>query len=385
MIYIHVPYCRSFCSYCGFYSELVPKCGTEAFVNALCVEITARAEEITEEVNTLYIGGGTPSVLPLSAFARILEALKASGHGGPYEEFTVEVNPEDVLEKGEGYVRGLLALGVNRISMGVQSFDPGVLKVMNRRHDAAGALAAVRLLRSAGVKNLGIDLIFGLGRFEGVAGGQVEFSSEVWERTLAQALELHPEHISAYQLSIEEGSAIEKLLERGKYSEADDDDCAAQYSSLCKVLADAGYHHYEVSNFALPGHEAVHNAAYWRRVPYAGFGPGAHTLLPASLPGGDPVMRTWNNPSLKGYLKAAVSGDFESVRERETLGPEEVRDEKIMLGLRTSEGIPASLVGTDPASVESMGLESLQGDRVRIPESRLFVSDLITGELLRQS
>ena len=173
MIYVHVPFCRSFCTYCDFYSEVAAKCRRaedgsrqealfEGFVKALGCEIAHRADEMSSEVNTLYIGGGTPSVLPLGVFEGLLATLSEAGHGGPYEEFTVEVNPEDIVEKGEAYVEGLLKLGVNRISMGVQSFDDGILRFMNRRHDADTARRAYAVLEKAGVGNISIDLIFGL-------------------------------------------------------------------------------------------------------------------------------------------------------------------------------------------------------------------------------
>ena len=189
MIYVHIPFCRSFCTYCDFYSEVAAKCrraedeaGQEEmfrqFGLALAEEVAGRANEITDEVNTLYIGGGTPSVLPLSVFGALMKALRASGNGGPYDEFTVEVNPEDIVEKGTAYVEGLLELGVNRISMGVQSFDDGILKFMNRRHDAASARKAYSILEEAGAENISIDLIFGL----------PQLSDSRWKDTLQQAL-----------------------------------------------------------------------------------------------------------------------------------------------------------------------------------------------------
>ena len=174
-------------------------------------------------VNTLYIGGGTPSVLPLDVLRRIVDALLSSrslrrgentvGAQSPFEEFTVEVNPEDIVEKGGEYVRGLLALGVNRVSMGIQSFDDGILRWMNRRHSAAGAVEAFRILRRCGVRNISVDLIFGLS----------QLADDVWKDTIERALELAPEHISAYQLSIEEGSALAKLVADGRYVEASDE------------------------------------------------------------------------------------------------------------------------------------------------------------------
>ena len=260
MIYVHVPFCRSFCTYCGFYSELCSRKETQQVQNrlfgdyaeALCEEIASRQEEISAArsenapdvpaaPDTLYIGGGTPSVLPLPVLERIVKAL------GPatYEEFTVEVNPDDVVAGGPEYVAGLRALGVNRVSMGVQSFDDGILRWMNRRHDAAGAREAFRLLRACDFDNISIDLIFGLS----------QLSEEAWSCTVREALALRPEHISAYQLSIEEDSALERMVSNGRYAEASDEQCRSQYDTLCRMLADAGYVHYEISNWARPGRE----------------------------------------------------------------------------------------------------------------------------------
>ena len=289
MIYVHVPFCRSFCTYCGFYSEICSRRGPqqvqnrimEDYADALLDEIASRCEEITAargsgpagespSPDTLYIGGGTPSVLPPVLLERIVRAL------GPatYEEFTVEVNPDDVAAGGAQYAAALRALGVNRVSMGVQSFDDGMLRWMNRRHDAAGAREAFRLLRAAGFDNISIDLIFGLSHL----------SDGLWEKTIAEALALRPEHISAYQLSVDADSALAEIVDDGRYTEASDEQCRRQYDTLCRLLADAGYVHYEISNWALPGREAVHNSAYWRRVPYIGLGPSAHSLSFSSAP-----------------------------------------------------------------------------------------------------
>ena len=392
MIYVHVPFCRSFCTYCDFYSEVAAKCRKaeealkqdalfEDFALALACEIRSRAGEITDDVNTLYIGGGTPSVLPLSAFQTLLEALRSVGHGGPFDEFTVEVNPEDIVEKGVPYVEGLLALGVNRISMGVQSFDDTILKFMNRRHDAETARKAYAILEEAGVRNISIDLIFGL----------PQLSSSQWAETLKQALSISsrgvpPQHISSYQLSVEPGSMLARLVEKGKWSEASDELCQEQYEALCSALAEAGYHHYEISNFAQPGYEAVHNSAYWRHVPYVGFGPGAHSFS------ADGPVRQWNRPDLNAYILAGRTGDFSSVREGETLDDEQLVLERLMLGLRTSAGVPESFLRSscDPEALSnalaaghlaSADTSALQEPYLRIPEHHFFISDSIIAEL----
>lgn len=384
MIYLHVPFCGSFCTYCDFYSEICR--GGRAFneyADAVLKEVNDRREEICMNmsapgaVNTLYIGGGTPSVLPLDVLRRIVDALLSSrslrrgentvGAQSPFEEFTVEVNPEDIVEKGGEYVRGLLETGVDRVSMGIQSFDDGILRWMNRRHSAAGAVEAFRILRRCGVRNISVDLIFGLS----------QLADDVWEDTIERALELAPEHISAYQLSIEEGSALAKLVADGRYVEASDEQCRHQYDVLCQTLRQAGYHHYEISNFARPGFEAVHNSAYWSRVPYIGLGPGAHSLT------GD--IRSWNSQELPHRSPDGSLATYS--RTSETLSPEDIRVERIMLSLRTDKGLEAAELYslTDRAVINSLlseGALEKQGGSIRIPESRLFTSDEIIRELI---
>ncbi|MBR0175158.1 MAG: hypothetical protein IJQ22_06615, partial [Bacteroidales bacterium] len=263
-----------------------------------------------------------------------------------YSEFTIEVNPEDIVERGEEYVRGLLDLGVTRISMGVQSLDDGILRWMNRRHSADGARTAIRIIRgqahgeissqdlrhprlrggtvspaNGGAKRseavseeilpcaISIDLI------TGVPG----MTMEILERTVEEVVGWRPEHISAYQLSIEEGSALARMIEKGEVKELEEEQCRAQYDYLCRRLAEAGYHHYEISNWALPGHEAVHNSAYWTRHPYVGLGPGAHSLI------GN--RRSWNSQKLCGWTS-----------EGEDLTPEQIHTEEVMLLARTDCG-----------------------------------------------
>lgn len=418
MIYLHVPFCGSFCTYCDFYSEICRS--TQAFneyADAVIAEIRDRQEELSmnmsahDAVNTLYIGGGTPSVLPLDVLSRIVEAVASSGAirqaqrplrsvpgsqqsdcclsgsaypvaeplppvtrpveetvpAPPFDEFTVEVNPEDIVEKGHEYVHGLLALGVNRISMGIQSFDDGILRWMNRRHDASRAFDAFRILRECGVRNISIDLIFGLS----------QLTDEVWKDTIEKALKLDPEHISAYQLSIEEGSALAKMVADSSYVEATDEQCRRQYDILCQSLRQSGYHHYEISNFAKPGFEAVHNSAYWRRVPYIGLGPGSHSLT------GD--TRSWNSQELPRRSPDGSPATYS--RTSETLSPEDIRVERIMLPLRTDKGLEAAELYSlaDRAVIHSLlseGALEKQDGSIRIPESRLFTSDEIIRELI---
>ena len=379
MVYVHIPFCRSFCTYCGFYSEVAPKCREtqiEEYAAALVKEIEARRQDIqgvfaSGDVNTLYIGGGTPSVLPVSVLRKMLAALGRS----EFDEFTVEVNPEDIVEKGPGYVEGLLELGVNRISMGVQSFDDGVLKWMNRRHDSSQAVQAYHILESAGVDNISIDLIFGL----------PQLTEDLWTETLEKAIGLSssgnpPKHISAYQLSVEEGSMLEKMISKGMCAEAQEDVCRGQYDKLCAVLSGAGYEHYEISNFALPGYHAKHNSAYWRHIPYVGLGPGAHSYL-----GG---RRQWNADDLSAYLKAAEAGDFSKVQGSEILDPEQKTIEKIMLGLRTAAGVDGEFLrancnGAVLEDAFSKGnLVISDNGHFRIPEDMFFISDNIISSII---
>ena len=327
MIYVHVPFCRSFCLYCGFYSECVEP--TEDYVAAVCREATARRAEIAASaaVDTLYIGGGTPSVLPLSWLGRIADACGSRR----YKEWTVEVNPDDVTRE---YALGLRELGVNRVSMGVQSLDDGMLKWMRRRHSAVGARRAFSFLREAGFDNISVDIIYGVNGM----------SLEMLKATVQEVLEWHPEHISAYHLSIDDNSDLRELNKVGKYIEIDDDESQVQYKFVCSALAAAGYEHYEISNWALPGRRAVHNSAYWTRAPYVGLGPGAHSLRR------NPDVRSWNSEALSGWTSTS-----------EILSPDEIREEQIMLGLRTAEGVPGY---------------------GRIPEDRWFVADSIIAGLI---
>ena len=443
MIYLHVPFCGSFCTYCDFYSEICrSRQASNEYADAVIAEIRDRRKELEmnmsaqDAVNTLYIGGGTPSVLPLDVLSRIVgavsqterlslvterlslvterlslvterlslvteqlslvtEPVEVTTPTELFDEFTVEVNPEDIVEKGREYVRGLLALGVNRISMGIQSFNDDILRWMNRRHDAGNAVKAFHILRESGVRNISIDLIFGIS----------QLTDETWKDTIEKALELSPEHISAYQLSIEEGSALAKMVADGRYVEASEEQCRRQYDILCRCLGRSGYHHYEISNFAKPGFEAVHNSAYWRRAPYIGLGPGAHSLT------GN--VRSWNSQELPHRQQDETSScnpdrisscnpDSTSCqtssrnpsgklatysRNFETLSPEDIRVERIMLSLRTDKGLEAAELYSlaDRAVINSLlseGALEKQGDSIRIPEEHLFTSDEIIRELI---
>lgn len=358
MIYIHVPFCRSFCTYCDFYSEIAQDKLFEGYTRQVCAEIKRRAKEIVDLPKTLYFGGGSPSVLPLSHLTRIMLALEESGHGGPYTECTLEANPEDIVEKGLSYVQNLKTLGFNRMSLGVQSFDDELLAWMNRRHNAQRAIEAFRLVREAGFTNVSIDLIFGFSNL----------SDQVWEATIDQAIALNPEHISCYQLTVEGDSVLAHRLENGEYEEAPEELCRRQYDLLCEKLRQAGFVHYEISNFAKPGFEAVHNGGYWARKPYVGLGPAAHSFSGRG--------RSWNEATLDNYSHT-----------EESLSVEDEKVETLMLALRTAKGIDGEflLANCLPQNVERLvqaGALVKEGRRYRIPENHFFVSDEIIRELI---
>lgn len=435
MIYLHVPFCGSFCTYCDFYSEICrSRQAFNEYADAVIAEIRDRRKELEmnmsaqDAVNTLYIGGGTPSVLPLDVLSRIVgavsqteqlslvtEPVEVTTPTGLFDEFTVEVNPEDIVEKGREYVRGLLALGVNRISMGIQSFNDDILRWMNRRHDAGNSVKAFHILRKSGVRNISIDLIFGIS----------QLTDETWKDTIEKALELSPEHISAYQLSIEEGSALAKMVADGRYVEASEEQCRRQYDILCRCLGRSGYHHYEISNFAKPGFEAVHNSAYWRRAPYIGLGPGAHSLTgnvrswnsqelphrqqdetsscnPDRISSCNPASTSCQTSSRNLDVISSCNSGLSSrqtssrnpsgklatySRNFETLSPEDIRVERIMLSLRTDKGLKATELYslTDSTVVDALlseGALEKQGGSIRIHEDHLFTSDEILRELI---
>ena len=371
MIYIHFPFCKSFCTYCDFYS-VRGKDRIAQYTQSLLREISLRKAFLCQCTSpaTLYVGGGTPSLWPVEQLGEAVAAVSAAlregaadygrscgapggggravpgtwdgrGDAGIFAEFTVEVNPDDVTE---AYALALRRLGVNRVSMGVQSFSDRSLRWMARRHSPEGAVEAFRVLRSAGFDNISLDLIFG---YDPVAWGSGSSSDEelmqLWSDDLDAVLRLRPEHISAYQMGIEEGSVLGEMTAAGRYREPSDELCAAQYALLQQRLASAGYLQYEVSNFSLPGRRALHNSGYWDRSPYIGLGPGAHSF------DGD-RRRCWNVPDLDRYIAAFGGGSaysdcaVSSVVSEETLTDEDVLTETIMLGLRTVDGLPLDVL-----------------------------------------
>ena len=331
----------------------------ERYAAALKREMAMRRDFLAGSgpVKTVYFGGGTPSLLPADIFRQICAGLREYFDLSALEEFTVEVNPEDVVSRDD-LLPALSECGVNRVSMGVQSFNDIHLKWMNRRHTAATAAEAFLKLRTAGFDNISIDLIFG---FAGL-------TDDCWRDTLRQAISLAPEHISAYQMSIDPESALAEIAARGEYEEPADEVCAGQYVMLQDTLEGAGYVQYEISNFCLPGRHSRHNSAYWDRTAYLGLGPAAHAFNGCD-------RRQWNPPSLEEYCAALEAGHL-PYGGGERLTADDVYNEKIMLGLRTARGVPKDLIANP-------GVLQDTGDAYRIPRDKFFICDSIIEEYLK--
>ena len=312
-IYIHVPFCKSRCIYCDFYSTVLSG-DRNLYVDRLLEEARERTSfcPSDEPVKTVYIGGGTPSQLPATELCRLVDGLVRIFDLSHVTEFTLEANPEDITA---GYASALPSQ-INRVSMGVQTFVDNELRILNRRHDSRKPAEAVALLREkAGIHNISIDLMYGL----------PEQTLSSFEYSIGKALELDVQHISAYNLSVEEGTRLDQLICDGKLTVADDELCLAMASTLREKLGAAGFIQYEISNYARPGFESRHNSSYWTGVPYLGLGPGAHSYDGRCL-------RSWNEPDLRSYLDGQRKSDSEN------LTPTDIDNERIMLGLRTRQG-----------------------------------------------
>ncbi len=369
-IYIHLPFCSSICLYCDFYSEVQERELRRDYLDALKSEISERANYFAGVYsNTIYMGGGTPSLFDTEEITELAELLRDTFKITYLREFTLEANPDDVTpQKLEGWRRA----GVDRLSIGVQSFLDDHLAWMRRRHSSIQAINAFKMARDADFNNISLDLIFG---FEGL-------SDEQWRYNIAQLTELSPEHISCYQMSIEPGSELALLADSGRYKEPSQEICADQYSILQKMLEDAGYCQYEISNFARPGREALHNASYWERVLYLGLGASAHSFDGRRC-------RCRNIADIKSYIAAMEANDFAQIRSQETLSDDDIFNEQIMLGLRKVSGLSLSslersrLAKIKPAldHLTSTGEIISEGDIIRIPAERMFVSDGIMQQL----
>ena len=370
-IYLHIPFCKTRCIYCDFYSTTRTELKRH-YIHALCRELEIRRDYLPQEpVRTVYFGGGTPSLLEEADFRQIFQTLDVVYGLQEAEEITLEVNPDDLTPT---YADMLSTLPFNRVSMGIQTFDDATLKLLNRRHTSRQAFDAISYLRHAGFNNLSIDLIYGL-------PGQ---TPEAWEENLRQAIRLGTPHLSAYHLTYEEGTALYKRLQAGQVEPVDEEVSVTLFHILTERMAEAGFQHYEISNFARPGFHARHNSAYWIGKPYLGLGPSAHSYNRTS--------REWNVASLPLYLRGIESG--QPATERETLDLSTRYNDFIITGLRTMWGISLDKLRTEFGEALlaycqkqarpyiQRGLLRQENDRLALSQAGILLSDGIMSELM---
>ena len=367
-IYIHVPFCKSRCTYCAFYSTTGLE-QRQRYVDAVCREMMMRSQEAEQRVDTVYVGGGTPSQLTAEQLRQLFSQInKVWGKVlSSSPEITIEANPDDVTQE---FVRSLRALPVNRVSMGVQSFSDERLRFVNRRHTSAQAVAAVEQLREAGFDNISIDLMYGF----------PDESFADWLADIDRALSLEPQHISAYCLSYEEGTALQRWMTDNGKQPMDEEQERQMYYTLIDRLDAAGYEHYEISNFAKPGLRSRHNSSYWTGVPYVGLGAAAHSF--------DGRSRRWNVSDISQYMEGIEQG--RRVCEEELMDEETRYNDLITVALRTREGLCLDQLSESQREyclsqasrfVEGV-LLCVDGDRLRLTRNGLFVSNMVMSELM---
>lgn len=326
-LYVHVPFCARRCVYCDFSIAVRPSVPVDDYVDALSSELRLRHAASRLDLATLYFGGGTPSKLGGEGIARAIDAISSIAHIRKEAEVTIEANPEDVTP---GNVHVWKSAGVNRVSLGVQSFHDSVLAWMHRTHDASAARQAVNVLREGGLANISIDLIF---------AAPVNLARE-WREDLDAALEFELPHVSLYGLTVEPHTPLGRRVARRDVHEAPEENYEGEFLQAERVLTGAGYEHYEVSNYAKSGFQSRHNWAYWNRLPYAGLGPSAHEF--------DGTVRRWNRSAYAAWLED-VSGGRDPVEGSEILSSEQAQAEELYLGLRTAAGVVVQ--EQEPASV----------------------------------
>jgi len=394
-IYIHIPFCRSRCIYCGFYSTTALDL-RQRYVDALCREMEIRGtrkeeggKRNDEEIETIYLGGGTPSQLTPSQLRQLFIYINKVYPLTSKKEITIEVNPDDVTVE---FAALLQQLPVNRVSMGIQTFDDQRLRYLHRRHTSRQAIEAVSILRAAGINNLSIDLMYG---FPG------ETLSD-WQSDIDSALALNVEHISAYCLMIEEGTPLHRMLKQhngdcplceqrselqGDCPQCVDEETERQmYYTLIDRLTAAGYEHYEISNFARPGFRSRHNSSYWNGTPYIGLGAAAHSY--------DIRSRSWNIADINAYIKGIERG--ERLFKEELLDSDTRYNDAVTVGLRTCEGIDLNALPKkyrdyciknarrylDDGLLELSVVGNLTSPTLHLTRRGLFVSDMVMSDLM---
>ena len=365
-IYFHIPFCKRLCGYCDFYRSVKLKYIPQV-VEVMHAELAEQMDFLHDKtIRTIYFGGGTPSLFAPSEIEKFVEQVRSLFDCSQLEEVTIEANPDDITAE---YIAELRKTSVNRISMGVQSLDDGCLQFMGRRHSAQQAVEAVKMLQEAGYDNISVDVIFGVPGF-----GLAELDD-----TLKKIVELNVQHISAYHLTIEEGTRFGRMMAKGEFCEVDESSSESQFLQVHKALTTAGFEHYEVSNYALKGYRSKHNSSYWQGVEYLGIGPGAH-----SFNGG---VRRWCDQPIEEYIGEVKYGS-------EILSETNKLNEYVMTSLRCVEGLSLAKVERDFGVKERERLErEASNERIKqllindngnlkIAPEDMLLSDLVIESLM---
>ncbi|MGC9330292.1 MAG: radical SAM family heme chaperone HemW [Bacteroidales bacterium] len=364
-IYIHIPFCRRKCAYCDFYSvALLNK--EPAFINALAREITSKANK--QPIETIYFGGGTPSVLSKTSIERILNAIYKHYRIADVPEITLEANPDDITsEKAKFW----LDTGINRLSIGVQSLDDDALKFLGRRHNAKTSLKSIEIAQNAGFQNISADLIYNL----------PGLSLQGWKKCISTLLQTGIKHLSAYQLGVEKGTLLYRRFKNGDFTMTDDEAAYTQFMSLYEITEKHGFPWYEISNFAQEGFKSRHNSSYWNGDHYFGFGPGAHAY--------DGKKRRWNIPDLNAYIKNPITH-----YETEILSPKDNINDYLITHLRTREGINLKFMERHFNAFDIDGLKQkmeiylhtgkarYHAECISLTREGLFISDAILKDII---
>lgn len=368
-IYIHIPFCKSKCSYCDFYS-VANKQRIPDFVDALLLEFEKKKSIFDgKKVETIYFGGGTPSILEIYQIEMILSSLSRSFNIITYPEITLEANPDDL---SENYLKELIKTGVNRLSIGIQSLDKDILRFLRRKHSAETAIKSIENAVTSGFDNISVDLIYGI----------PGLSDEKWKSNLINLLEQPVQHLSAYHLGVEENTLLHKQLQNKKFELVDEDTSFKQYSDLVDISSKMGFPQYEISNFARIGKQSRHNSAYWKGIEYMGLGPSAHSYYSQT--------RSYNTSNLADYIENIKLG--QEISESENLNPQDLLNEAIMLSMRTVNGLNlidfekefgSKSLKTILSKLNSIDTThySIQDSHLRLTKSGMFISDSLICEL----
>lgn len=370
-IYLHIPFCKTRCTYCDFYT-LTNESQIDNFVEAICAEALLRKNEVHEDVKTIYFGGGTPSRLSINQFEKIFKVLYNNYSINPNAEITVEANPDDLADS---YLHTLSKLPVNRLSIGIQSFDNKELEFLSRRHTSQQAISSIKSAQKHGFNNISVDLMYGL----------PNQTNEIWEKNLRQVTELEVQHLSAYHLIYEEKTRMYNMLKAGKIKPVDEELSTTMFSMLIDWMTSHNFIQYEISAFGIEGYFSQHNTSYWKNRKYLGLGPAAHSY--------DGFNRSWNVASLNRYINGVKSENLDRVSEHLTIN--EKYNEFILTGLRTMWGVDlAEMINMFGEEVYSYCIENaqqyinedkliIQDNTLKLTRKGIFISDGIMSDLMR--